>query len=120
MTPMPRSALVVDDHPGFREAASALLRGVGFDVVGTAEGGRAAIAYMSQVQVDLVLVDLYLSDEDGVEVTRRIAALERPPTIVIISSQEDASSDPRVAASPAAAFIAKRDLSAARIRGLVP
>jgi DNA-binding NarL/FixJ family response regulator len=40
---MGRTVLIVDDHAPFRTAARALLEAGGFDVVGEAGDGRAAI-----------------------------------------------------------------------------
>lgn len=42
MSPRPLRVLVVDDHPGFRRAARALLGACGFLVVGEADCGAGA------------------------------------------------------------------------------
>ncbi len=115
---MPPTAYVVDDHPGFRVAARALLESVGFQVVGVGADGPSALEDLTALPVDLALVDLYLPGEDGVEVTERIVAGALAGTVVIVSSREDAGNEPRVAASPAS-FIAKRDLSAGQLRNLL-
>ena len=38
------TVLIVDDHAAFRESASALLESEGFDVIGEAADGEAAIS----------------------------------------------------------------------------
>lgn len=114
------SAYVVDDHAGFRAAASALLGTMGYDVIGSAGDGHAALAELQGVEVDLVLLDLYLPGDDGVEVATQIAAGRSATTVVLVSSREDAGSDARVVAAPIAGFISKRDLSPTRLRALLP
>jgi DNA-binding NarL/FixJ family response regulator len=117
---MPATAYVVDDHAGFRVAARALLQSVGYQVVGVAADGPTALRDLRRTPVDLALVDLYLPGEDGVDLTDRIVAEGGATAVFIVSSREDAGTDPRVVASAATGFIAKRDLSASRLRGLLP
>ena len=117
---MPATAFVVDDHAGFRVAARALLESVGYHVVGDCADGAAALRALRGAPVDLVLVDLYLPGEDGVDVSDQLVEMGCAATVVIVSSREDASSDPRVSASRATGFIAKRNLSAMSLRRLVP
>lgn len=117
---MPATAYVVDDHAGFRRAAHALLESVGYRVVGVAADGLSALRDLRSTPVDLALVDLCLPGEDGVDITDKIVAEGCAATVVLVSSREDADTDPRVMASLANGFIAKRDLSAARLRRLLP
>ena len=113
------TAYVVDDHAAFREAASALLSSVGFEVVGTANEGPEAVRELSARPVDLALVDLYLPGPDGVDVTSEIVAMGGARAVVIVSSREDAGTERRVR-SALAEFIPKRDLTPARLRKLLP
>jgi DNA-binding NarL/FixJ family response regulator len=113
------TAYVVDDHAAFREAASALLSNVGFEVVGTASNGREALRELRTRPVDLALVDLYLPGPDGVDVTTDIVAVGAARVVVLVSSREDADTEPRVR-SAQASFIAKRDLTPSRLRRLLP
>ena len=39
------TVLIIDDHPSFRANAHALLEAEGFEVVGEAESGEAALEY---------------------------------------------------------------------------
>ncbi|MFL6014180.1 MAG: response regulator transcription factor, partial [Gaiellaceae bacterium] len=63
-----RRVLVVDDHAGFRRCATALLTAEGFEVVGEAENGAAALALADQLEPELVVLDIQLPDIDGFEV----------------------------------------------------
>ena len=64
--------LIVDDHPSFRQSARLLLESEGWDVVGEAADGRAALAAAQELGPDLVLLDVQLPDLDGFEVSRRL------------------------------------------------
>jgi DNA-binding NarL/FixJ family response regulator len=74
---------------------------------------------LSQVHVDIVLLDLYLSRIDGVAVAEQIATLDRPPAVILISSHEEAASEERVVSAPVRGFLAKRDLACAAIERLL-
>src|SRR5207302_3425648 len=43
-----RTVLIVDDHPSFRSSARAILEAHGFEVVGEAEDGAAALAAVAR------------------------------------------------------------------------
>ena len=62
--------LIVDDHAGFRALARRLLGSGGFDVVGEAADGRAAVTAARELRPDVVLLDIQLPDIDGFEVLR--------------------------------------------------
>lgn len=113
--PMARSVLVVDDHDGFRAVARALLEREGFTVVGEAADGGAALSASTRLHPDLVLLDVHLPDIDGFVVSQRLAALDHPPVVVLTSSHAVTDLSRRVAASFAAGFVAKDDLSAATL-----
>src|SRR6185295_14996570 len=66
--------LIVDDHPLTRDALSALLVQQGFDVVGEAEDGAAAITVAAELQPDIVLLDLTMPGMDGLTALPKIRA----------------------------------------------
>ena len=68
----------------------------------------------------MVLLDIGLPDIDGFEVARRLAALDVPPLVVLISSRDAATYGARLDASRSAGFVRKDDLSADAIAALVP
>ena len=69
---MAQTVLIVDDHPSFRASARRMLEAAGYEVLGEAEDGAAALAAAQQLTPDLVLLDLRLPDIDGFEVARRL------------------------------------------------
>ncbi|MBW4418036.1 MAG: two-component system response regulator [Myxacorys californica WJT36-NPBG1] len=82
--------LVVDDHPSNRLAAVALLSVEGYDVI-EAESGEAALARVSEIQPDLILLDVMMPGMDGYEVCRRLKGDEhtRLTPIVFITALDD-------------------------------
>jgi CheY-like chemotaxis protein len=114
-----RTVLIVDDHSGFRSLARELLQAGGFEVVGAVADGAAALAATRALQPEVVLLDIRLPDLDGFEVARRLLADGHGATVVLISSREAADYGGRIAASGAVGFIAKAELSAARLQALL-
>ena len=76
--PVERTVLIVDDHPGFRSAARALLEADGFDVVGEAADGESGLAAAERLRPGLVVLDIQLPDLDGFAVAERLASAEPP------------------------------------------
>jgi DNA-binding NarL/FixJ family response regulator len=113
------TVLIVDDHAGFRAAATALLEAEGYDVVGAAGDGPGALEAVAQLRPQIVVLDIQLPGEDGFAVAERLAADREPPQVVLISSRAAATYGPRLAAAPSRGFIAKRDLSGAALATLV-
>ena len=111
MTDDGASVLVVDDHEGFREVARTLLTSMGLLVVGDVETGEQALEAVERLRPDIVLLDVQLPGMDGIDVARRLVAEPDPPTVVLTSSRDAEDYGARLRAVPAAAFIAKMDLS---------
>jgi DNA-binding NarL/FixJ family response regulator len=110
-----RRVLVVDDHAGFRRLARALLTAEGFDVVGEAEDGSAALALAAELVPELVLLDVQLPDIDGFEVASRLLARNRDVKIVLISSRDRSAYGSLIETSGAVGFISKAELSGATL-----
>ncbi|MFI6832511.1 response regulator transcription factor [Kribbella sp. NPDC050241] len=116
---MGNTVLVVDDHPDFRAAASALLAAEGFEVVGVAATGHQAVLLATALQPDLVLLDIRLPDLDGFAVAARIAELDAPPVVVLVSSRDARAYGPRLTRASALGFLTKNELSGAALRRLL-
>src|SRR5262249_33876836 len=114
-----RRVLVVDDHPGFRRCARALLTSEGFEVVGEAEDGASALALARELAPELVLLDVQLPDIDGFEVAERLLARKPDLSIVLVSSRGRAEYGPLIDRSGALGFVSKGDLSGEVIERLL-
>ena len=111
--------LIVDDHDGFRTFARGMLEAAGFTVAEAATGAEATEAARA-LRPGLVLLDIALPDFDGFEVARRLAAAAPAgtpaPVVVLTSPREARDYGGRIAASPAAGFLPKDQLSGAALR----
>jgi CheY-like chemotaxis protein len=110
-----RTALVVDDHPGFRAVARALLESAGLEVVGEAGDGAAAITLCRTSDPDLVLLDVQLPDIDGFEVRRRLLRTTNPPAVLLTSTRAAAAFGPRLRGPEPIPFVSKDELSVAAV-----
>jgi DNA-binding NarL/FixJ family response regulator len=117
---VPRTVLVVDDHPSFRATARALLEAEGFSVVGEAADGAEALAKTEELHPDLVLLDIQLPDLDGFEITRRLQANGASPAIVLVSSRDAADYGDLISTCGARGFVPKGELTGAALRALLP
>jgi CheY-like chemotaxis protein len=59
-----------------------------------------------------------MPDVDGLQTSRRLAGVPRPPVVVLVSAEDDAATEQEVARSGAAAFVDKRYLSPSTLRAL--
>jgi DNA-binding NarL/FixJ family response regulator len=113
------TVLIVDDHAEFRASARAMLESEGFDVVGEASDGAAALESVIRIQPEIVLLDIQLPELDGLEVAERLAKIPRPPIVVLISSRDAVVYGARLKNSPARGFIPKSGLSGDTLATLV-
>ncbi len=82
----PTTVLVVDDHALFRDGLIALIgRWPGFEVVGSASDGTAAIRLAQQLAPRLVLMDVRMAGMGGVEATREITAADPGVRVVMLT-----------------------------------
>jgi two-component system, NarL family, response regulator NreC len=83
--------LIVDDHEVFREGLKSLLVAQGFDVVGEASRGRAALRLARALTPDLAILDIAMPELNGLEAAR-IMGRDVPKTrcIILTMHGEDA------------------------------
>jgi signal transduction histidine kinase len=74
--------LVVDDEPGVLMTIQAILKMEGYEVQG-ATNGRDALESLRDHQFDLVLTDLRLGDDDGLEILAELRQIA-PDTVAIV------------------------------------
>jgi DNA-binding NarL/FixJ family response regulator len=83
-------ALVVDDHPVFRDGLAALLSSLDdVAVAGVAADAESALAFVGGSPVDVVLMDLNLPGLSGVEATSRLTALTPAPAVLVVTMVDD-------------------------------
>jgi DNA-binding NtrC family response regulator len=77
--------LVVDDEPDIRTLVQEILEDEGYEVVG-AEDAKSARAARAKRLPDLVLLDIWMPDEDGITLLKEWKEEERLPFPVIMMS----------------------------------
>lgn len=113
--------LIVDDNPGFSEAARELLEGQGVAVVGLAASSAEAVQSVREVRPEVALVDIDLGAESGFDLARRLAGGVdgSAPRVILISTHDHREFLRLIESSPAVGFLAKTELSAERIYQLL-
>jgi DNA-binding NarL/FixJ family response regulator len=82
--------VLADDHALVREGTAELLeRAGGIDVVGQAADGVEALALVSAMRPDVLLLDLAMPGLDGLEVTRRALAISPATRVVALTAHEE-------------------------------
>jgi DNA-binding NarL/FixJ family response regulator len=99
--------LIVDDNQDFLGAARMLLERQGMAIVGVATTSADALRLEEELRPDIVLVDIRLGNESGFDLAERLRG-----TVILISTHTQVEYADEIAASPAAGFIPKQQLSA--------
>jgi two-component sensor histidine kinase len=80
--------LYIDDDPGLRRLAERDLQRRGY-VVELAGGGLEGVAKAKAARFDLIAVDHYMPETDGLETLALLRALPQPPPVVYVTGSEE-------------------------------
>jgi two-component system response regulator NreC len=84
----PLRVLLADDHDGFRQILISFLKTqMGVEVVGEAADGIDAVVQAERLRPDLVLMDIHMPGQNGIEATKVIKH-RLPSTRVFILSMD--------------------------------
>lgn len=82
--------LLADDHVLMREGTRELLeREKDFDVVGEADDGEEAVRLATELQPEVVLMDIAMPRLNGIEATRQIKAIHPATAVLILTGYDD-------------------------------
>jgi DNA-binding response OmpR family regulator len=92
---MPRNSrrpliLLIDDSPDFRNLLRVVLSLEGYEVVEAADG-RDGLRLFDERRPDLVLLDIIMPEQDGIETLREILRRRRDATVFTFSGRAGAS-----------------------------
>ena len=81
---MTTTVLIVDDEPGILATLSGVLSDEGYDTLTTGSGGDAVELYRTG-RPDVVFLDIWLPDRDGLEVLQELRDLDPRSAVIMIS-----------------------------------
>jgi two-component system response regulator AlgR len=82
--------LVVDDEAPARERLCALLEEIpDTRVIGAASNGTDALEMVTELEPDIVLLDVRMPGLDGLEVARRLADAPEPPAVIFTTAYDE-------------------------------
>jgi two-component system nitrogen regulation response regulator NtrX len=80
--------LVVDDEESILETLTGILEDEGYDVI-SASSGESALNKFSDTAPDIVLLDVWMPDMDGIETLKKIRERNRNVCIIMISGHSN-------------------------------
>ena len=87
----PLRCLVADDHPALVAAVSDFLENEGYEIVGQARDGLAAVASVLEMKPDLALVDYRMPRLEGAELVAQLRENAPEMLIAVYTADSDAS-----------------------------
>jgi len=82
--------LIVDDEPLARQRLIRMIdRFEDYEVVGEASNGIEAVAAVDRYDPDIVLLDVRMPGEDGLEAARKISQMPEPPAVIFCTAYDE-------------------------------
>jgi two-component system, LytTR family, response regulator AlgR len=82
--------VIVDDEPLARERLRRLLADFpGYEVVGEAGDGESALELVAEKQPELVFLDIRMGGIDGLQVARKLAEEDVPPSVIFTTAHAE-------------------------------
>ena len=86
-TPAAIRCIVADDHPAILDAVSRFLEGErGFELVGRAGNGQAALELIEELQPQMALLDIRMPGLGGIDVAAKLAASSSSTSVVLYTA----------------------------------
>jgi DNA-binding NarL/FixJ family response regulator len=102
------AVLIVDDFPLIRRGIVAALQAEpAIKVVGEAEGVAEAVELARSLRPDVVLLDLRLADDDGIDLIERLSA-DDGPAVLVLTAIEKLDTMRDAASAGARGYLTKR------------
>lgn len=102
-----KKVLIVDDAMFIRKSLQLMLQRNGYEVVGEAENGTVAVKKFSELNPDIVTMDITMPEADGISALKSIMSMDRAAKVVIISALGQESQVREAILAGAKGFIVK-------------
>jgi len=103
---------LVDDHALVREGLRKLIeQETDLVVCGEAETADTALAAVSELQPEVVLVDLSLRTDSGLDLIKRLHQLPQAPRLLVLSMHDELHYAERALRAGASGYVMKRETS---------
>ncbi len=84
------STLIVEDDPMVMQINKQYINKIqGFKLIATAETGRSAVEQVKVYHPQLVILDIYLPDIDGLQTLQEIRSLNLPTDVIVVTAAKD-------------------------------
>ncbi len=111
--------LIVDDHARFRALARRTLQADGYEIVGEAPDGAAALAAVAELHPDVVLLDVGLPDVSGLDLAQQFFDQLDGPQVVLVSTRDAEDYEDLARSHGACGFVPKAELSGDTLRAVL-
>jgi DNA-binding NarL/FixJ family response regulator len=102
--------LVVDDNEMYGAMLSRFVASYpDIEVVGRAGNGGEAIAMVSLLEPDMVLMDVCMPGIDGVAATRAVTSMRHPAKVILLTAHRSPDSEQVCLSAGASGFLRKSD-----------
>jgi response regulator NasT len=101
----PLRVIVIEDESLIRMDVVATLQEAGYEVIGEGADGEEAVRLATELEPDLVVMDIKMPKLDGISAAEKIAELKIPVVLLTAFSQADLVT--RAAAAGAMAYVTK-------------
>lgn len=117
--PSKRRILLVDDHPIVRQGMAQLINGEpDLIVCGEADDAQRALTAVSNLQPDLVIVDITLQGTNGLELIKSIKAAHPEILILVLSMHDESLYAERALRAGARGYVMKKEPPEKAMQGI--